>query len=149
MAGIGQLSNRRAAWLALALAGAALQGCGGKPAGPAPPSTRLFSSDFQGAAKTCVVAKFKLDAGKSASTSMQVGNDGGWCAMTVAQDGKPYDAGLLTQAPEHGDVYIHPVGDNTRIDYTPAMGFSGADSFAVTLLPDRPMLHVDVVVAPH
>ena len=53
---------------------------------------------------------------------MQVGNDGGWCGITVAQDGKPYDAGLLTQAPEHGKVYIHPVGDATRIDYTPDLG---------------------------
>ena len=53
--------NRRAAWLALALAGVALQGCGGKPAPQAQQGARLFASDFQGAAKTCVVPKVKLD----------------------------------------------------------------------------------------
>jgi hypothetical protein len=142
--------NGRAAWLALALAGVVLQGCAEKPPPPpAQPHARLFVSDMQGGAKTCVVPKLKLDAGKEFSASMQVANDGGWCGITVGQDGKPYDAGLLTQAAEHGAVYIHPVGDDTRIDYTPELGFSGNDSFVVTLLPGSPVLRVTVAVAPH
>ncbi|HEY3848408.1 MAG TPA: hypothetical protein VGL95_14975 [Acetobacteraceae bacterium] len=80
---------------------------------------------------------------------MQVGNDGGWCAISVALDGKPYNTGLLTQPPEHGAVYIHPVGENTRIDYTPDSGFSGADAFVARLLPGAPTLRVNVTVAPH
>jgi hypothetical protein len=141
---------RRTAWIALALLGVVLQGCAEKPPAPAAQSqTRLFASDFQGGAKNCVAPKLKLDAGKEFSASMQVGNDGGWCGILVAQDDKPYEAGLLTQAPEHGNVYIHPVGDATRIDYTPEPGFSGADSFVVTLLPGRPVLRVNVSVAPH
>jgi hypothetical protein len=147
---IRQQPIRRAAWVALALAGAVLQGCMEKPASTAQQSqTRLFASDFQGGAKSCVVPKIKLDAGKEFSASMQLGNDGGWCGITVALDGKPYSAGLLTQAPEHGNVYIHPVGDDTRIDYTPDMGFSGADTFVVTLLPGKPELRVGVTVTPH
>jgi hypothetical protein len=141
--------NRLAAWVALILAGAMLQGCAGKPAPPAQPQARLFASDFQGGAKTCVVSKFELAPGKEAAASMQVGNDGGWCGISVAVDGKPYDTGLLTQPPEHGAVYIHPVGENTRIDYTPELGFSGADSFVARLLPGDPMLRVNVTVAPH
>jgi hypothetical protein len=145
---IRQQPIRRAAWLALALAGAVLQGCAEKPA-PAQSQTRLFASDFQGGAKSCVVPKPRLDAGKEVSATMQVGNDGGWCGITVAQDGKPYAAGLLSQAPDHGNVYIHPVGDDTRIDYTPERGFSGTDTFVVKLLPGNPMLHVAVTVTPH
>jgi hypothetical protein len=147
---ITRQQNRGAAWLALALIGAALQGSAEKPpAPPAQPHARLFASDFQGGAKSCVVPKLKLEAGKEVTATMQVGNDGGWCGITVAQDGKPYDAGLLTQAPGHGSVYIHPVGDDTRIDYTPDLGFNGIDSFVVRLLPGNPVMRVNVTVSPH
>jgi hypothetical protein len=145
---IRQQPIRRAAWVALALAGAVLQGCAEKPA-TAQSQTRLFASDFQGGAKSCVAPKPKLEEGKESSANMKVGNDGGWCGITVAQDGKPYDAGLVTRAPEHGNVYIHQVGDDTRIDYTPDRGFSGADTFMVTLLPGKPELRVAVTVTPH
>jgi hypothetical protein len=146
---IRQSPNGRAAWVALALVVAMLPGCAEKPPAPTQPHARLFASDLQGAAKTCVVPKLKLDTGKEVLASLQVSNDGGWCGITVAQDDKPYDAGLLTQAPEHGAVYIHPVGDATRIDYTPDLGFSGADSFVVRLLPGSPVLRITVTVAPH
>ncbi len=96
-----------------------------------------------------MVPKLKLEPGKEVPASMQVNNDGGWCGITVAQINKPYDAGLLTQAPDHGAVYIHTVGDETRIDYTPERGFSGADTFAVRLLPGNPVIRVSVTVAPH
>lgn len=150
MLDIRQPLNGRAAWLALALAGVVLQGCAEQQAvAPAQPHARLFATDFQGGAKTCIVPKLTLEPGKDVTASMQVGNDGGWCGITVGQDGKPYDAGLLTQAPAHGEVYIHPVGDDTRIDYTPELGFSGADAFVVRLLPGAPVLRVKVAVAPH
>jgi hypothetical protein len=146
-----QPPNHRAAWVALALVGAVLQGCAEKPPAPPPPRqhARLFASDFEGGAKSCTVPTLKLEAGKEVEASMQVGNDGGWCGIAVAQDDKPYDTGLLTQAPEHGTVYIHPVGDDTRIDYTPEHNFSGADLFVVRLLPGSPVLRVNVTVARH
>lgn len=78
---------------------------------------------------------------------MTVGNDGGWCAFTVAQPGpQPFAAGLLTEEPAHGRVYIHPVGDNTRIDYTPDAGYVGPDAFIVTLLPGRAVIRATVSV---
>ena len=43
-------------------------------------------------------------------------------------------------------VYIHPVGNATRIDYTPDARFSGSDTFVVKLLPGSPVLRVSVAV---
>lgn len=137
--------TQHGAWVALALTAAALQGCAEKPAPPVS-HARLFASDFQGAAKQCTAAKPTLAPGKEAQVAMEVGNDGGWCAISVQQDGKPYATGLLTDAPAHGSVYIHPVGEETRIDYTPDRGFAGNDSFVVTLLPDKPVIRVAVKV---
>ncbi|HUB49471.1 MAG TPA: hypothetical protein VMB73_31235 [Acetobacteraceae bacterium] len=135
-----------AVWLALAVGSVLLlQGCGAQP-GPQAPQPRLFSSDFQGAAKSCTVPKPSLAAGKETAAAMTVANDGGWCAISVADDGKPYASGLLTELPAHGEVYIHPVGNMTRIDYTPDVGFAGSDAFAVRLLPGNPVLRVSVTV---
>jgi hypothetical protein len=78
---------------------------------------------------------------------MSVGNDGGWCAIHVSQAGPhPYDVGLLTARAAHGIVYVHPVGDDTRIDYTPKKGFTGSDAFNVKLVPGNAELHVTVAV---
>lgn len=140
---------RPAAGAALLLAVVALQGCAEKPAPvAAAPQPRLFAADFQGAAKHCTVSKVALAPGKTADATMQVANDGGWCAISVALDDAPYAAGLLSTPPDHGKVYIHPVGNDTRIDYTPALGFRGSDGFTVTLLPGRPVLQVSVTVVP-
>jgi len=135
-------------WVALALTGMALQGCAQKAPPAAEQHARLFASDFEGGAKRCIVPKLTLQAGKESPAAMRVGNDGGWCGITVAQDGQPYAAGLLEQSPGHGKVYIHPVGDDTRIDYTPELGFAGADSFVVKLLPGAPVIRVSVTVSP-
>jgi hypothetical protein len=45
-------------------------------------------------------------------------------------------------------VYIHAVGDFTRIDYTPDKGYVGPDSYQVTFLPRLPVLTVTVTVTP-
>ena len=124
-----------------------LQGCAEKPA-PQGPQPRLFSTDFQGAAKSCTAPKPTLTPGKEAAATLKVGNEGGWCAISVSNDGAPYAAGLLTRSPEHGDVYIHPVGNDTRIDYTPDRGYRGSDAFVVKLLPGSPSLSVAVTVTP-
>jgi hypothetical protein len=84
---------------------------------------------------------------------VSVGNDGGWCAISVARAGSkdtgpiPYKTGLLAGRPSHGKVYIHTVGDATRIDYTPAPGYAGPDSFTVTLVPGAAVLRAEVTVA--
>jgi hypothetical protein len=125
-----------------------LAGCAEKPPTPPPPATPVFSADMVGGAKQCDAPRVTLTAGKTAEETMRVGNDGGWCAIAVQLDGKPYAAGLLTDAPEHGTVFIHPVGDSTRIDYTPESGFAGRDSFTVQLIPGSPVIRVNVTVTP-
>lgn len=77
---------------------------------------------------------------------MRVGNDGGWCGISVQLDGQPYAAGLLTESPAHGNVFIHPVGDSTRIDYTPEAGFTGTDRFVVQLIPGNAAIRATVTV---
>ena len=90
--------------------------------------------------------------GKTVTVAMTVGNDGGWCAIPVTRPGgaagrQPYAAGLLVAGPAHGKVYIHTVGDVTRIDYTPAAGFAGSDAFTVSLLPGEARIAARVTVA--
>lgn len=124
---------------------ALLSGCA--PQGPPVPTARIYAIDLQGAARRCLVPRsVTLAPGKVTTATMAVGNDGGWCAISVALQGQPYAAGLLTTEPTHGRVYIHPVGNYTRIDYTPDPRFVGSDLFAVTLLPGRPVLRVNATV---
>lgn len=125
---------------------AVLAGCAEKPRPAPPPATPVFSADMVGGAKQCDAPHVTLAEGKTAEAAMRVGNDGGWCAIRVQLDGKPYAAGLLNQPPEHGKVFIHPVGDDTRIDYTPELGFTGHDDFVVELIPGNPVIRVSVTV---
>jgi len=97
---------------------------------------------------------------------MAVVNDGGWCGILVSQNAapsrsnkgawaalgatqakQPFAAGLLQTRAQHGRVYIHAVGDETRVDYTPDPGFTGNDQFAVRLIPGDPVLTVAVTVS--
>ena len=132
-------------WVIVGL-GLLLQSCA-KP--PPPVSTaRVFSTDLMGAAKRCTVPAVTPVAGKDVAVAMTLGNDGGWCAVPVADAGKPFAVGLLATEPVHGKVLIHTVGDATRIDYTPETQFAGPDAFVVRLLPGNATLHVSVTVAP-
>jgi len=143
---IRALFPRHAVWPLAALAAVCLiQGCA--PQQAAPSGTRLYASDFAGGAKSCAVPTVSITDGKETAVPMTVGNDGGWCGITVAQSGRPFAAGLLTTRPTHGKVYIHTVGDNTRIDYTPDTGFTGSDSFTARLVPGDGSLRVAVTVA--
>ena len=151
--GIGRRRGRATAGLAAACVMAALlAGCAGKPP---PLATRsgapVYAIDMTGAAKLCTVPQPHLLARKTTSVAMRVGNDGGWCGIRLIQPGseaepKPYAAGLLLTPASHGTVYIHTVGDLTRVDYTPRPGFVGGDHFTVSLLPGRPVLTVQVTV---
>jgi hypothetical protein len=133
-------------WLALLLTGVLLQACG-QNAGPGGSRLRVFAADLAGAAKSCEVPQITPVSGQSTEATMKVGNDRGWCGLPVHQDGpKPFDAGLLTARPAHGNVLIHQVGDDTRIDYTPDRGFTGSDSFSVKLVPGNATIRVAVVV---
>jgi hypothetical protein len=126
--------------LALVATALVLQACEQRP--PAATGTRMFQADLVGAAKNCSVPEVAPAAGQEAPVTIKVGNDGGWCANS----GKPFDAGLLVTEPAHGKVYIHSVGDKTRIDYTPNARFTGTDAFAVRLLPGGAVLRASVTV---
>ena len=80
--------------------------------------------------------------------AIQMGNDGGWCGITVSDGGKPYGAGLLVAEPAHGKVVVHTVGDTTRIDYTPVPRFAGTNPFSVKLVPGAGTVTANVTVAP-
>ncbi len=128
----------------LAATAVLLQACTERP--PAASGPRVFQADMAGAAKSCDVPKVTPAAGQEVPVAIKMANDGGWCAITVDDAGKPFDAGLLVTEPSHGKVYVHTVGDQTRIDYTPDPRFTGSDAFAVRLLPSGAVLRASVAV---
>jgi hypothetical protein len=136
--------NRVAAVLAASLG--LLQACSEAPKPVAGPRLPVYAADLSGAAKQCEAGKPALSAKQTADTAMKLSNDGGWCGVSASDGGKPFAAGLLTARPAHGKVLIHQVGDNTRVDYVPDLGYIGPDTFTVTLLPGEPALRVAVTV---
>ena len=103
----------------------------------------IYSTDLAHKAANCTVPDVTLTDGTPTQVAMVTGG-GGWCGIPVRKNDQPYGAGLLTQAPRSGAVYIHAVGDDTRVDYTPRPGMSGPDSFTVQLLPGDATMHVTV-----
>ncbi|MBO0709656.1 MAG: hypothetical protein J2P47_00085 [Acetobacteraceae bacterium] len=122
---------------------ALLEGCAPQPR---PSTTRLFAVDQRGAARSCTVPRVTAVAGREVPVTMAVGNDGGWCAITVDSGGRSFSHGLVTARAQNGSVFIHSVGDATRIDYTPDRGFAGTDSFTVKLRPGDAILRASVAV---
>ena len=132
--------------LALGATALLLQACAQQA--PSGPPARVFAADMSGAAKVCTAPPVTPAAGQTLDAAIKLGNDGGWCAITVNNDGRPFDAGLLTAEPRHGKVLIHTVGNDTRIDYTPAARYAGPDAFAVRLLPGGATIRVAATVTP-
>jgi hypothetical protein len=132
--------------LAMAAVAVLLLACAEKP--PSGPQGRVFAADMTGAAKVCTVPPVAPVAEKTTDVAMKLGNDGGWCAITVNNNGRPFDAGLLAAQAAHGKVLIHTVGNDTRIDYTPTPRYAGADTFTVRLLPGDAMIRATVTVTP-
>jgi hypothetical protein len=121
-----------------------LAGCAQQPKPVS--TTRVFAADLQGAARSCSVPNTTTSPGKESVTPMTVSNSGGWCAIAVNDNGRPYATFLLIARPAHGEVFVHAVGDATRIDYTPNRGYVGNDSFAVRLLPGDAIVRANVTV---
>lgn len=145
----GLITKRATKWTTtcgvLAVTALLVQGCDQQRS--AAGGTRLYAIDQTGGAKTCNSPTAEPASGKTTEIAMTVTNDGGWCGLSVAQSGRPYSAGLLPTRPKDGKVYVHTVGDQTRIDYTPDRGFVGKDSFVVKLVPGNAMLQVNVAVS--
>ena len=127
---------------ALALA-AVVQACAPKPPPVAVAHAPIYAEDLTGKAPNCVVSDVTVVDGKDAPATIATGG-GGWCALSVSHDGAPYASTLLVQAPRNGRVFAHPVGDDTRIDYTPKTAPVQADSFAVQLVPGNAVIRVTV-----
>jgi hypothetical protein len=125
----------------------ALQACAPQQQAAAPAGPRIYAVDLQGGARLCTVPAISLATDRPAETAIVVGNDGGWCGISVSQPGpKPFDAGLVTERPSNGRLNIHTVGSATRIDYTPDRGYAGPDAFAVRMVPGGGALKVAVTV---
>jgi hypothetical protein len=135
-----------AAFTLLALTAVLAAGCTPPPGQPAGP--RLYAIDQTGGAKSCVAPPVQPVDGRETAMEMKVGNDGGWCGVTLTRASGAFSAGLLTARPAHGRVYVHTVGSATRIDYTPAAAFAGADTFTVKMVPGDASVRVAVTVTP-
>ncbi len=127
----------------------ATAGCVEKPPAPAASNVKLYAFDFAGGARQCTApADVALTPGRETPVAITLGNDGGWCAFKVGQSGRPFTAGLLATRPAHGKVYVHTVGNDTRVDYTPDARYAGSDAFSVQLLPGDLAIRVAVTVNP-
>ncbi len=113
--------------------------------GPLASAARMptYSTDLAGKAATCTVSAVTLEDGREATATMTTGG-GGWCGIPVRRSDQPLSAGLLVQAARNGAVYVHTVGDDTRVDYTPRAGTSGADTFVVKFIPGDATMRVTV-----
>ena len=104
----------------------------------------VYSTDLQGKAASCTAPLLKnVEDGHAVPATIVTGG-GGWCGLFVNREGKPFSAGLLTEAAHNGKVFVHTVGDDTRIDYTPRTASNGPDAFEVRLLPGDAVIHVAV-----
>ena len=108
----------------------------------------VYSVDQRGQARMCDATRdTTIEPGKTAEVAFKMSNDG-WCGVVVSQaNDKPFAAGLVKQMPAHGKLYVHTVGDSTRVDYTPDRGYLGPDSYVVRLVPGDSMLNAVVTVA--
>ena len=114
------------------------------PAGPA--ANPGFAADAAGKAASCNAPPVAVMDGKDSTATIATGG-GGWCGIVVTREGKPLGAGLLTQPPRSGSVFVHLVGDVTRVDYTPFAAVA-ADSFAVKFIPGDETMRVTVTPPP-
>ncbi len=104
-------------------------------------------------AASCIVAPFHVADGGTTNVTMTVSNDGGYCAAALtAANGKPFDAPLVPQKPEHGDDSVVEYNGKTSVEYTANQGYVGHDAFTVKLIlkgqPGFTTLNVAVDVQP-
>lgn len=118
---------------ALLVAVLAFPGCALFEQQKAAPTAPALAAET-GGARTCTVPALDLSTQGSATATMTVSNEGGWCAVRATEkDGQPFALGLVRGRPDHGRVFIDKYGAETRVQYTPASGYTGADSFTVAL----------------
>ncbi len=110
-------------------------------------NTPVYSTDMRGKAATCEAPTVQVPNGQTVAATITT-SGGGWCGLLLNHDNTPYAAALLTQDAKDGHVYIHTVGDFTRVDYTPLPNTRGADAFTITLLPGNGVVQVKTQTGP-
>ena len=100
----------------------------------------------------CDVKKFFLVSLTTIHTGMTVAPDAGACTLTLVNpDLQIFNtAALVTSAPSHGQATAGLLASGTQVgvSYTPQPGFTGADSFAITIEPADRGVTFAVRVAP-
>ncbi len=135
----------RARWLALLLplAASACAGLDRVDQGTLQPQT---------VAGPCQVKKFFLVTFTAVPTAMTVTNGGQACNLTLINpDLQIFNtAALVTSAASHGQAQSGLVlgGTQATVSYAPQPGYTGADSFTVTLEPSDRAIRFNVSVQP-
>ena len=112
-----------------AVAVLALQGC----AKPTSPATVAGDTLDDGIAKSCTFSPVQPKSGATVDATITMTNDG-WCAYRASvTSGQAYELGLVKQRPAHGDLLIRKWNGETRLEYTPAASYVGADQFSAAL----------------
>ena len=106
----------------------------------------VYPTDRAGGAKRCTAPPASPPDGQTVWAQMTVSNEGGWCGIVANRGGVPFDSYLMAARPAHGKVFAHRVGNTTRIDYFPDPGFTGADKFAVRMIPGGATIQGTVTV---
>ena len=130
-----------------------LAGCAKPPAPVAEAPEQLPPHLGPPPASLCTVAPVHVADGGTASISMVVSNDGGYCAASLtAGSGQPFDAPLVRDKPLHGDETVVRYHGKTSVEYLAKQGYVGHDAFTVRLIlkgqPGYTTLNVGVDVQP-
>ena len=100
----------------------------------------------------CTARKFFLLGFISVDASLAVENAGGACTLTILNPAlqATLSAALVTTPPAHGTATagLITLGRQAAIAYTPAPGYTGPDSFSVTLEPGAVGITFAVAVHP-
>lgn len=113
-----------------ALTALLLQGCANTVlTGPAPDEI------LDGQAKTCTASKPDFTSATAADATIAMTNDG-WCGIYATEKaGTQFQLALIDTRAQHGSVYVRSINGRSRIEYTPAPRFVGADAFTLKLRP--------------
>ncbi|MDG6094475.1 hypothetical protein LOC54_04995 [Acetobacter sp. AN02] len=84
----------------------------------------------------CDVTSPKTDTPDAMNVTMKVRSDDGRCIFRISKPGGgAYASFGVSPSPEHGKPLLYNLSSQTVISYTPTLGYSGTDTFGVTLIP--------------
>lgn len=140
-----RLASQLLASGALASALAACAHPAPEAAAPLPPNPYGYLKP----AAVCDAPAPALTSHGTASATMRMSADGGFCAIHFSEAGDtPYAAGLVTHVAQHGQTLIYNYNGATVVNYTPTAGYLGPDSVTIELVagPGQPRTVVTVAI---